>query len=73
MTPRRSNCARRRRAMGASPPFRRDSGVEVFRHNPSDGSFAHLACQPSFELSDWNCGSSRADQSYCRGNTSSLG
>ena len=43
-----------------------DSDLEAFSHNPTDGSFAALAVQPTALPSIWTNGSSRTKLDYCR-------
>jgi len=44
----------------------RDSVLEAFRHNPTDGSFAALAAQPTALPNIRTNGSSRTKLDYCR-------
>ena len=43
-----------------------DSDLEAFSHNPTDGSFAALAVQPTALPSIRTNGSSRTKLDYCR-------
>gem|GEM_PF-6847900 len=52
---------------------RRDSALEAFRHNPTDGSLAPLADRPSTKPNVRTCGSSRTEQDYYRNDESSVG
>jgi hypothetical protein len=45
--------------------FSRDSVLEAFRHNPTDGSFAALAAQPTALPNIRTNGSSRTKLDYC--------
>ena len=45
-----------------------DSDLEAFSHNPTDGSFAALAAQPTALPNIWTNGSSRTKLDYCRDN-----
>ena len=42
-----------------------DSDLEAFSHNPTDGSFAALVCQPTALPIIWTNGSSRTRLDYC--------
>ena len=45
----------------------RDSVLEAFRHNPTDGSFGALASQPTPLPNIRTNGSSRTKLDYCHG------
>ena len=65
----------RRREMDAdiSAYAGRDSDLEAFSHNPSDGSFAPLVTRPRAVPFVRNCGSSRTEQNYRDDDLSSVG
>ncbi|KAG8155865.1 hypothetical protein JTE90_008714 [Oedothorax gibbosus] len=52
---------------------RRDSDLEAFSHNPTDGSFAPWPLDQAHEPSVRTCGSSRTEQDYYRNDESSVG
>ena len=52
---------------------RRDSALEAFRHNPTDGSFAPPPYRASTIPNVRTCGSSRTEQDYFRYDESSVG
>ena len=58
---------------GVIIPASMDSDLEAFSHNPTDGSFAALAVQPTALPSIWTTGSSRTKVDYYRDNNSSVG
>ena len=62
-----------RGANGIVALARRDSDLEAFSHNPTDGSFAPLAARPGTVPNIRTCGSSRTEQDYYRNDESSVG
>ncbi len=58
---------------GVIIPASMDSDLEAFSHNPTDGSFAALAVQPTALPNIWTNGSSRTKLDYYRDNNSSVG
>ena len=73
-SPTASNCASSRRGTSASSPSRRDSDLEAFSHNPSDGAVAshHWLISQVYEPNIWICSFSLIEDNYCRSNTSSI-
>ena len=63
----------KRRPNGIVAMARRDSALEAFRHNPTDGSFAPPNYRSSTIPNVRTCGSSRTEQDYFRNDESSVG